>query len=164
MKLQQIGIPLAAVSGLAYGYYALEWKGLFLVLGGLVMWALLHFTRLVKVLERAANRPIGHVDSAVMLNAKLKPGVTLMHVVAMTQALGQQTSAKDAQPECFRWTDGSESYVDCEFIGGKLTKWALTRPAPDASAESATPPLSAPAPGQSNAAGVTAVQPDSAAP
>ena len=74
MKLQQIGIPVAAVAGLAYGYHALEWMGFFLVLGGLVMWALLHFTRLVKVLERAANRPIGHVDSAVMLNAKLKTG------------------------------------------------------------------------------------------
>ena len=64
MKLQQIGIPVAAVAGLAYGYHALEWMGFFLVLGGLVMWALLHFTRLVKVLERAANRPIGHPNQS----------------------------------------------------------------------------------------------------
>lgn len=130
MKFHQIWIPLAAVAGLAYGYHALEWMGFFLVLGGLVMWALLHFTRLVKVLERAANRPIGHVDSAVMLNAKLRPGMSLLHVVAMTRALGALQSAKDAQPEVYRWTDASQSHVTCEFTGGKLKTWALQRPLP----------------------------------
>ncbi len=128
MKLQQIGIPVAAVAGLAYGYHALEWMGFFLVLGGLVMWALLHFTRLVKVLERAANRPIGHVDSAVMLNAKLKTGVNLMHVIALTRSLGELTSPKDEQPEIFTWTDGSQSVVRCEFLNGRLQRWTLTRP------------------------------------
>ena len=40
--------------------------------GAVVMWILLHFTRMVTVLSRAANRPVGHVDSAVMLNVKLR--------------------------------------------------------------------------------------------
>ena len=115
MKLQQIGIPVAAVAGLAYGYHALEWMGFFLVLGGLVMWALLHFTRLVKVLERAANRPIGHVDSAVMLNAKLKTGVNLMHVIALTRSLGELTSPKDEQPEIYRWRDNSASLAQLDL-------------------------------------------------
>jgi hypothetical protein len=128
MKLQQIGIPVAAVAGLAYGYHALEWMGFFLVLGGLVMWALLHFTRLVKVLERAANRPIGHVDSAVMLNAKLKTGVNLMHVIALTRSLGELTSPKDEQPEIYRWRDNSASLVTCVFQDGRLQSWALERP------------------------------------
>ena len=127
MKLQQIGIPLAAVAGLAYGYHALEWMGFFLVLGGLVMWALLHFTRLVKVLERAANRPIGHVDSAVMLNAKLKTGVNLMHVIALTRSLGELTSPKDEQPEVYRWRDNSQSVVTCVFQDGRLQSWTLER-------------------------------------
>jgi hypothetical protein len=128
MKLQQVWIPLAAVAGLAYGYHALDWMGFFLVLGGLVMWALLHFTRLVKVLERAANRPIGHVDSAVMLNAKLKVGVNLMHVIALTRSLGELTSPKDEQPEIYRWRDNSASLVTCVFQDGRLHSWALERP------------------------------------
>ena len=137
MKFHQIWIPLAAVAGLAYGYHALEWMGFFLVLGGLVMWALLHFTRLVKVLERAANRPIGHVDSAVMLNAKLKTGVNLMHVIALTRSLGELTSPKDEQPEIYRWRDNSASLVTCVFQDGRLQSWTLERPAggPDSTAD-----------------------------
>ena len=128
---------MAAVAGLAYGYHALNWRGFFLVLGGLVMWALLHFTRMVKVLERAANRPIGHVDSAVMLNAKLKAGVNLMHVIALTRSLGELTTPKDQQPEVYRWRDNSHSVVTCVFQDGRLQSWALERPAggPDSTAD-----------------------------
>ena len=140
MKLQQIGIPVAAVAGLAYGYHALEWMGFFLVLGGLVMWALLHFTRLVKVLERAANRPIGHVDSAVMLNAKLKTGVNLMHVIALTRSLGELISTKDAQPEIYRWRDNSASLVTCVFQDGRLQSWTLERPPSGSDAATDAPP------------------------
>ncbi|HYF18347.1 MAG TPA: glycerate kinase, partial [Ramlibacter sp.] len=86
------------------------------------------FTRLMHVLKKAADRPIGYVGSAVMLNAKLRAGVTLLHVVAMTRALGEQLSAKDQQPEVFRWTDGTQSHVTCEFVNGKLAKWSLFRP------------------------------------
>jgi hypothetical protein len=140
MKLHQIWIPLAAVAGLAYGYYALEWKGFFLVLGGLVMWALLHFTRLVKVLERAANRPIGHLDSAVMLNAKLKAGVNLMHVMALTRSLGELASPKDQQPEVYRWRDNSQSLVTCVFQDGRLQSWTLERPAGGTDSTADVPP------------------------
>lgn len=93
------------------------------------MWLLLHFTRMMQVLKRAANQPIGYVGSAVMLNAKLRPGVTLLHVVAMTKSLGELTSPKDTQPELYRWCDGTQSHVTCEFHGGKLKKWELVRPA-----------------------------------
>jgi hypothetical protein len=102
------------------------------------MWMLLHFTRLMKVLQRASNRPIGYCDSAVMLNAKLRPGVSLMHVIAMTRALGEQLSEKGVQPEIYRWTDGSASQVNCEFAKGKLVKWDLFRP--EAPAEAGQPP------------------------
>ena len=65
-----------------------------------------------------------------MAIATLKPGVTLLHVVAMTKALGELRSVKDQQPELYRWTDGSESHVTCEFFGGKLVKWEMVRPVP----------------------------------
>ena len=93
------------------------------------MWLLLHFTRMMQVLKRAANRPVGFVDSAVMLNAKLRPGVTLLHVVALTRSLGELRSPKARQPELYRWTDGSGSWVECEFHAGKLKRWTLERPA-----------------------------------
>jgi hypothetical protein len=147
MKLQQIWIPVAALAGLAYGYHAFAWMGFFLVLGGLVMWALLHFTRLVKVLERAANRPMGYVDSAVMLNAKLKTGVNLMHVIALTRSLGELLSPKDEQPEVFRWRDNSQSVVTCVFQDGRLQSWTLDRPSDSqpATDQAPQPKLSGPA-------------------
>ena len=96
------------------------------------MWILLHFTRALQVLKRAADRPMGHVASAVMLNAKLRKGVSLLHVIAMTKSLGLLQSEKDAQPEVFRWTDTGQSHVTCEFHGGKLTSWTLFRPSQEA--------------------------------
>ena len=128
MPFQKILVPLIAACLIvaAYSYY--QWTGVALVASGLVTWALLHFNRMMQVLKRAADRPIGYVSSAVMLNAKLKPDATLLHVVAMTKALGELQTTKDAQPEIYRWTDGTDSHVTCEFMNGKLKKWTLVRP------------------------------------
>ena len=128
MNLQKIFVPVAGIAALALAYRQYGWLGVAAVATGLVMWLLLHFTRMMAVLKRAANRPIGYVGSAVMLNARLKPGVSLMHVIAMTRALGQLQSEKDAQPEVFRWTDGTQSHVTCTFVGGKLAQHELFRP------------------------------------
>ena len=139
MQLQKILIPIGAVLLVALAYNAYSWTGVAMVASGMVMWVLLHFTRMMKVMTNAANRPKGYVGSAVMLNAKLKQGATLLHVVAMTKSLGEPLSEPNQQPELFRWTDGGLSHVTCEFAGGKLVKWALVRPesAPDSAADSA---------------------------
>jgi len=97
--------------------------------GGVVMWALLHFTRMLTVLKRATDRPMGWVDSAVMLNAKLRPGVNLLHIMALTRSLGERLSEDGVDPEVFRWTDGGGSSVTCQLVGGKLTSWEIQRPA-----------------------------------
>ena len=128
MNLQKVVLPILGVAVVAIAYRAYGWAGVALALGGIIMWMLLHFTRMMKVLQRASNRPVGYCDSAVMLNAKLRPGVNTLHVIAMTRALGEQLSPRDQQPEVFRWTDGSASSVTCEFSGGKLVKWELFRP------------------------------------
>lgn len=130
MNFQRILVPVIAIASLVLAYVYYQWTGLAAAAAMLVMWLMLHFTRLMQILQRASKRPIGYVDSAVMLNAKLKPGMTLMHVVAMTRALGQLRSHKDAQPELYRWTDNSDSHVDCTFVGGKLTQHSLFRPSP----------------------------------
>ena len=149
MSPMKIFVPVAGVVLVAAAFRAYGWAGVAVVTGGIVMWVLLHYTRLVNVLRRAADQPIGFVGSAVMLNAKLKPGMTLLHVIAMTKALGALQSPKDEQPEVFRWTDAGESHVTCTFTNGRLTQWALHRPSvadePPASAPAA-PPADPPAP------------------
>ncbi|HEY1104138.1 MAG TPA: glycerate kinase, partial [Burkholderiaceae bacterium] len=89
------------------------------------------FSRMLRVLQQAAHRPVGHVASAVMLHARLKAGMTLLQVVALARALGEQLSAPQAQPEIYRWTDGGGVRVACTFGGGKLLAWALERPPAD---------------------------------
>lgn len=128
MNFQKLIVPVAGLAALVLAYRYYGWPGVAAVATALVMWLLLHFSRMMQVLKRATNRPIGYVDSAVMLNAKLRPGMTLLHVIAMTRALGELQSAKDEQPELFRWTDGTQSHVTCTFVGGKLTQHTLFRP------------------------------------
>jgi len=144
MQIQKIFVPLASVVLVVAAYRAYGWSGVAIATGALVMWLLLHFTRMMQALKRAAERPIGFVDSAVMLNAKLRPGVNLLHVVTMTRALGELVSPKDSQPELFRWTDASESFVTCEFRQGKLVKWELVRPTQPEDAVTTTPGTPAP--------------------
>ena len=140
MNLQKIWVPVAGAATVVLGYVYSGWPGVALIVGALVMWLLLHFNRMMQVLKRAANRPIGYIESAVMLNAKLKPRATLMHVVAMTRSLGEQRSPQDEQPEVYRWTDSGGSYVDCTFAGGKLVGHQLTRPAQETHAHAHQPP------------------------
>lgn len=132
MKIQElmtsVGIPLLGVLLVAFAYVAYGLGGVAAAAGALMMWMLLHFTRMMAVMRRAAGRPIGYVASAVMLNAKLKRGMTLLHVVAMTRAFGKLLSEKGQQPEVFRWTDNGASHVTCEFAAGKLAKWEMFRP------------------------------------
>jgi hypothetical protein len=128
MNFQRYLIPIGAVGLTAWAWQSMGWMGVAMVFSGGVMWLLLYFTRLVQIMKRASKRPIGYVDSAVMLNAKLKTGLSLMHVIAMTRALGQLETDKDAQPEIFSWRDGTDSLVRCTFHAGKLQSWQLTRP------------------------------------
>jgi len=140
-------LPLLAAAVLTVGaWHAFGWPGLALAAGGVVMWLLLHLTRLMTVLKRAAERPMGHVASAVMLNAKLQRGQTLMHVVAMTRSLGQLQSPKDSQPEVYRWQDAGGSSVQCTFVSGRLAQWQLQRPGSPAMADGTTPTLAQPLP------------------
>ena len=128
MNLRKFLIPLGIVVLVIAAWRAYGPQGILTVSGGLVMWGLLHYTRLMNVMQKARHNPIGYVASAVMLNAKLKPGVNLMHVMAMTQSLGERLSPADTDPEIYRWTDGTQSHVTCEFIHGRLQKWTLERP------------------------------------
>jgi len=132
MQFQQlwfrVGVPIAGAALVLLAWQKYGWQGVAVVATGFVMWALMHVNRIMTVLKRAADQPIGYVGSAVMLNAKLRPGVNLLHVVAMTKSLGEQRSPPDQQPETYRWTDPSHSHVDCVFNDGRLVRWEMVRP------------------------------------
>ena len=130
LMVQTLAVRIGAVALLVMGYHWYGWPGVAGAVGALVMWMLLHFTRMLQVLRRASHRPKGHVESSVMLNARLHAGVSLMQVVALTRSLGELRSPPGEQPEVFRWTDTGQSFVECEFQGGKLATWRLDRPVP----------------------------------
>ncbi|CAB5684639.1 Uncharacterised protein [Delftia tsuruhatensis] len=140
MNLRNILIPLGLLVLLVAAHQSYGWMGVVAVGGGIMMWLLLHFTRLMSIMRKASDRPMGYVGSAVMLNVKLKPKVSLMHVVAMTRSLGERLSEDGAQPEIYRWTDGTQSHVTCEFLHGRLMKWALVRPTPQQDEETPVAP------------------------
>ena len=128
MTFKSIFVWVVGIALIVVGFQKYGWPGVAVVGGGIVFWILLHFTRMMTVLKRAANRPVGYVDSAVMLNAKLKKGVNLLHVIALTRSMGLLQTEKDAQPEIFRWQDNGASHVTCTFMNGKLLGWELYRP------------------------------------
>ena len=109
------------------------WGGAAVAAGGgaLLMWLLLHYTRMMKVMERAAQTPIGTVDSAVMLNAKLAKGMTLLNTIGLTRSLGQadasQTPESPQATDVFVWADASGDSVTVAFSRGKVQHWQLTR-------------------------------------
>jgi hypothetical protein len=120
-----VGWGLALV-GLVAAWLQYGWRGLLLAMSLIVFWLLLQFSRALRVMRMAAARPMGSVDSAVMLNAKLKPGLTMMQVVALTRSLGRQVGQS---PERWLWADTGEVSVTLEFERGKLARWDLQRPA-----------------------------------
>ena len=68
---------------------------------------------------------MGHVASAVMLQARLKKGQRLMDIILLTHSLGEKL-AED--PETFRWTDASGAAVTVELVKGRCVRWSLARP------------------------------------
>lgn len=120
-------LVLAAVGVMAYRAYG--WGGIALATGGLVMWVLMHMSRMLVVLRRTTQRPVGTVASAVMLHARLARGMALLQVLALAQALGQRVDDADAPAdhETYQWTDESLATVRCSFANGKLVHWELQR-------------------------------------
>ena len=44
-------------------------------------------------MRNAGSAPVGHVDSAVMLNAKLREGLQMLQVLALTKSLGRRVDS-----------------------------------------------------------------------
>lgn len=121
---QWIGGALA-LAALVLGGVLYGWKGVILALTGVVFWLLMQFTRLMRVMRMAGSSPVGHVDSAIMLNAKLKPGMKLVDVLPLTLSLGRKTADT---PETYVWADQGGISVEVVLEQGRVSRWALQRP------------------------------------
>jgi hypothetical protein len=120
-----LGWSLAAIF-LAIAWQQYGWQGLVFAGSAIVFWLLLQFNRTLRVMRKAADSPIGHVDSAVMLHAWMKPGVTLMQIVQHTRSLGRKVSD---DPERYEWSDASGARVTVDLRKGRCTAWELHRDA-----------------------------------
>jgi hypothetical protein len=130
-----LALALLAVGATTYG-----WRGAILAISVIAFWLLLQFNRVVRVMRRAADSPLGMVDSAVMFNAKLERGLTLMKVVQLAGSLGRKVGES---PETWAWRDAGDATVTIVMAGAKVDRWSLARPDERPSAEAA--PEAAPA-------------------
>ena len=120
----RVGWALAALA-IGVGFAAWGWRGALLGISVTVFWLLLQFSRALGAMRRAAQAPVGHVDSAVMLHARLRVGMRLMEILPLTRSLGRRVAE---QPETFVWRDAAGAAVRIEFVGGRCRSWALERP------------------------------------
>jgi hypothetical protein len=120
-----------AVAAVAAGYLGYGWPGVALALSVVVFWLLLQFSRAVRAMRQAADRPIGHIDNAVMLQAKLQVGMRLLQVLKLTRSLGEKLGD---DPETFAWRDAGGDTVQVELRDGRVSAVRLQRAAPDAGA------------------------------
>ena len=120
---------LLAAALLVSAYLSYGWHGVALAATVIVFWLLLQFSRALRVMKSATDKPVGHVDSAVMLNARLRNRMTMMQVVPLAKSLGRQVSV---EPEVWAWTDDSGATVATTWSRGRLEGWTLTRPDEDA--------------------------------
>ena len=118
-----IGWSLAALA-VALGHLQWGWRGVVLAVTVIVFWLLLQFGRALRVLRAAGQAPVGHVQSAAMLNAKLHPGLRLPQILALTRSLGTRIAD---DPETFEWRDAGGDTVRVELRNGRLVRWALQR-------------------------------------
>ena len=126
--LARVGLALFVMALGVFGFRAYGAAGLALVAGGVLMWALLQWTRTMHTLTATARNPVGSVSSAVMLNARLQAGMPLLQVLALAKALGRRVSPDGDVPETYEWKDAGQVAVQAQFRQGRLVRWELLRP------------------------------------
>lgn len=133
-----------AVLAVAAGFVGWGWPGVVLALTVVVFWLLLQFSQTLRVLRAAGQRPVGHVQSAIMLNSRLRAGLRLLDVIRLTGSLGHKLGDEAGSvPEAWRWVDAGGDAVRVELASGRVSAWRLER-APEEPAASGAPDAPAP--------------------
>ena len=120
----RLGWLLAALFAFA-AWRAYDLAGLAFAASAIVFWLLLQFNRAIRVMKRAADSPLGHVASAVMFNAGLARGMTMLQIVTKTRSLGEKIAGSE---DDWRWHDDGGAAVALHFERGRLVRWQLERP------------------------------------
>jgi cytochrome c-type biogenesis protein CcmH/NrfG len=120
-----IGWGIAAV-GLAVGAAAWGVRGAALAVSVIVFWLLLQLTRSMRVMRRAADRPVGYVESAVMLHSKLARGMLMLDVMKLTRSIGRRVDP--ARDDVWAWADDGGVEVIVAFDDGRCVRAELKRP------------------------------------
>lgn len=113
-----------AVAAVAAGWAGYGWRGVVLAATVIVFWLLLQHNRVMRVMRRAAERPLGATPSAVMLHARVHAGMTLLQILPLAGSLGQKIAD---EPETFVWTDGGGDRVRVELRHGRCRTAVLER-------------------------------------
>ena len=120
-----IGSALAVVAFIAGGILW-GWKGVILALSVVVFWLLLQFGRLMRIMRAASEAPVGQIDSAVMLAAKLQVGMKLIDLLPLSRSLGRKLTDS---PETYGWIDAGGAQLEIVLSKGRVVSWTLNRPA-----------------------------------
>lgn len=115
-----------ALAALILGGIFFGWQGVILALSGVIFWLLMQFSRLMRVMRMAQSSPVGSIESAVMLNAKLREGLRMLDVLPLTRSLGRKLASEPE--EVWGWSDAGGVRVELVFAKGRLQRWQLLRP------------------------------------
>lgn len=131
-----LGWALAAAA-VAVGYMGYGWPGVLLALTVVVFWLLLQFSRALRVMRAAAQRPIGSIGSvaksALMLQSKLQRGMRLAQLMRLTGSFGvavAQPASSAPDTEVFAWTDAGGDTLQATLTAGQVATWELLRAKP----------------------------------
>jgi hypothetical protein len=120
------------------GWWAWGWQGLILALTLIVFWLLLQFRRATRALHNAARRPIGQVDSVVMMQSRLEPGMQMAELLQISGSLGLQQGGRDE----WLWADAAGNEILVTLRRAVVIRWAIGRP--DGAESDAEPGAAAP--------------------
>ncbi len=113
---------------LVAGFQAYQWKGVALSVTLIVFWLVLQFNRTLRVMKNATDLPIGYVDNARALQARLKLHMPLVSVVGFTQSLGKRSAESHGVDETYAWTDPEGRELAISFHHGRIARWYLHVP------------------------------------
>ncbi len=125
-----IGWALAAIA-VFLGWHSYGAAGIAMAVSVIVFWLLLQYSQTIRAMRRAADSPIGSVPSAVMLNARLRRGLTMLQLIGITRSLGRKLDATGGavgESEHYEWSDPGGSTVRVRLERGRLSSWELQRP------------------------------------
>ena len=123
-----VGWILAA--GFAFVAYSLYgWRGLAFAVSLSAFGLLLQFNRTIRVMRVAAENPLARIANAVMFQAGLREGMSMLQVVRTTRTLGRRV---ESGADDWLWSDASGDSVRLHFERGRLASWRLERGGPPA--------------------------------